>query len=1008
MPIQAKCPNTNCGKVLRVAEDLVGKRIKCPGCGTMIPVGGASGSQVIAAPAQTTPKPAESARPAPPPAATPPRPSAEAPSRPAPAPGNGAAGPQAPAPSAAAPSVDPLVGKRLAHYQIIERIAIGGMGAIYRAKNLRLDKIVALKILPQHLVEKDKSFAERFIHEARFAAKLEHPNVVTVYSVDYQENHLFIEMQFIEGLSLRQLIKEKKHLPPAEATRIALGVARAMAAAHAKGIVHRDIKPDNILLTKEGEVKVTDFGIAGIEDASGQVARPKFVMGTPHYMSPEQCRGDKVDLRSDIYSLGATYFHALTGRFPFEGTTPMAVVQKHVEAPLPSPRSIVTDIPESVCRMVSKMMAKDPGLRHQDCSELIADMKAVAAKEGFRLELPGSESDIPAAPRRSNRKVVVAGVIACLVVAAGIWGMTRIPKVHSYLASQALDFVNWFGLTTIPAGLVPAPESPRHANANPTHPPRHASKQPAPPAEQVAKTPPPKPAKEQPKPQPEKPQPVEVKKPARPPGPPPRPTVASLNEIKIPEGMVYIPQGKTKFGKYDGTEEERYLDAFFMDNYEVTNELYAKFCSDTGHTPPKYWRDGEIPEGREKFPVTCVTYSDAEAFAKWAGKRLPSTFEWEKAARGQEGLDYPWGKEWDKWKAQTLYSIGYREDQGVPQLRWLQEWRKTDRGRDATRSGGMTVPVDRFEDGVSPYKCFNMIGNAAEWTSGIKSSEADLAGGERIYRYVCGGSWTTGRAEWLTTYGSCQVFLPEDTERDDMGFRCAMDAPNIQGGAAALKKAPPARPAPVQPLAVPWPKDGVQREYAQLFAPVQIYELNSAELVEKDGGRIVGNVTFGKGRGGPAVHIADGAAFVFFPAKMPIENGGLEFWLRMPPADAEGVLISGVTGRLAPGGFSIVLLSQGGLSFKAEHGPGAPPSELKDTAIAAPNQWVHVAVQWGQRKHRIYINGKLRQQDNSPFPLPANLRGFAIGAPHAGQEPCPLGPTAQPAAVNTVVVFGPQ
>jgi len=584
------------------------------------------------------------------------------------------------------------------------------------------------------------------------------------------------------------------------------------------------------------------------------------------------------------------------------------------------------------------------------------------------------------------------------------------PRAQSRVASEGQEFVNWVGSNAIPSGLAPAPEPAKPAGANPPAPPKPGPKASAPaaPVKQVATAPAPAaaPAKGQPKPEAEKPRPEEAKRYAPPPGPPPRPTVASLGEIKIPEDMVYIPQGKTKFGKYDGTEEERYLDACFMDKYEVTNELYAKFVGDTGHPTPKYWRDGQMPEGRGKNPVTCVTYSDAEAFAKWAGKRLPSALEWEKAARGQEGLDYPWGKDWDKWNAQTLFSIGYRDDDGVNAMRWLQEWRKTDKGRLAARNGGMTVPVDRFDTAVSPYKVFNMIGNVAEWTTSIQRTEKDLAGEQRVYRIVCGGSWTTSRDEWLTAWGSREIVF-EDTARDDIGFRCAMDAPNIQGGAAALKKAPPARPAPAKPLAVPWP-GGVEREYASFFAPIKVYELDSAEMVQKDGGQIVGNVTFGKGRGGPAAHIADGASFIVFPGKMPIENGGLEFWLRMPPADAEGVLISGVTGRLAPGGFSLVLLSQGGLTFKADHGSNAPPSEVKDTAIAAPSQWVHVAVQWGQRKHRIYINGKLRQQDNSPFPLAANVRGFAIGAPHAGAEPCPLGPTAQPIVVDSVVLFGAQ
>jgi serine/threonine-protein kinase len=943
------------------------------------------------------------------------------------------------------------VGKRLAHYQILERVAVGGMGAIYRSRNLRLDKVVALKVLPQHLVEKDKSFAERFIREARYAAKLEHPNVVTIYSVDFQENHLFIEMQFVEGQSLRQWIKDKKRLSPADAMRVTLEVARAMAAAHAKGIVHRDIKPDNILLTREGQVKVTDFGIAGIADAGGETARPKLVMGTPHYMSPEQCRGDKVDPRSDIYSLGATFFHMLTGRFPFEGATAMAVVQKHVEAPLPSPRSIVPDIAESVCRIVAKMMAKDPGMRHQDCSELIADLKAVAVEKGYKLDLPGTEPETQAPPKRGRRKAVA--VVVSLLVAAGVAAVLLTPRARAFLASQGVDFTRWLGAKTVPVALSQAPQTPAPRTVKPPRPQKPApageAKKPAPapektganhPAAPVAKPPqapakplptavavkppakpseaPAKPPEAPPKPPvKEQPKPPEAKQPPVrrvPEGPPPHPMVASLGELKIPRGMVYVPQGKTPLRGLEVTDEPRYLDAFFIDKCEVSNEQYSKFVDDSGHAPPQYWRGGMFPVGRENFPVTGVSYSDAEAYAKWAGKRLPSNFEWEKAARGAQAMEYPWGKEWDKWKVQTLFSLGYRDDDSIPARRWLEQYRKSDKGKMAIRLGGATVPVDRNEDAPSPFKCLNMIGNAAEWTSGVQRTEQDAAGGERVYRIVCGSSWATGNLEMLTAHG-CREYLAEDTERDDVGFRCALDAPNIQGGAAALKPAPSAPPAAEKEKgkeegkgAVVWPKDGIERDYAKYFKPLRAVELSSAETVQKDGGQIVGDVVFSKGRGGVAPRLQDGMAFISVMQKLPVESGGLEFWLRMPPAEATGVLVAGLAGRTTYGGFSVVLLPQGGLSFTAEPGGDFPPVMLRDASIGDPQKWVHVAVQWGQRKHRIYINGKLRQQDNSVSPLPSNLRGFAIGAPHSGQALSPLGVSVQPVVIDGVIVFGPQ
>jgi formylglycine-generating enzyme required for sulfatase activity len=322
--------------------------------------------------------------------------------------------------------------------------------------------------------------------------------------------------------------------------------------------------------------------------------------------------------------------------------------------------------------------------------------------------------------------------------------------------------------------------------------------------------------------------------------------VASLSELKIPQGMAYVPQGKTGLRGLEVTDEERYLDAFFIDKCEVSNEQYSKFVDDSGHPPPKYWRGGLFPVGRENHPVVGVSYNDAEAYAKCAGKRLPSNFEWEKAARGQEALEYPWGKEWDKWKAQTLFSLGFRDDEGMPVRRWLEQYRKSDKGKLAIRLGGATVPVDRNEDAPSPYKCLNMIGNVAEWTSGVQRTEQDPAGGERVYRIVCGSSWITGNLAMLTTYSS-QEYLAEDTERDDIGFRCALNAPNIQGGAAALRKPASAQPPGEREKgtgkekgAATWPKDGIERDYAKYFKPIQAVELSSPEQVQKDGGRIAG------------------------------------------------------------------------------------------------------------------------------------------------------------------------
>jgi len=312
---------------------------------------------------------------------------------------------------------DPLIGKRLAHYLISSKIGVGGMGAVYKAQNLRLNKTVALKIISARLAKKDPTFLERFIGEAQSAAQLEHPNVVTVHYVGNEGGHHFIEMQYIEGNTVARLFNEPDPITPLEATQITIEAAKGLNAAHKKGIVHRDIKPDNIMITMEGEIKVADFGLAGVGDEGARTA-DGLVLGTPSYMSPEQCRGDAMDNRSDIYSLGATYFHMLASNPPYKGKSPKETVQLQIAGPVPSVREWLPDLPEEVEHVVAKMMAKDPAERYQTCDELLTDLYAV---QQLLLSGGGAPAPGPAPARRSFPSVMLAIVFGVLVVGAGAW-----------------------------------------------------------------------------------------------------------------------------------------------------------------------------------------------------------------------------------------------------------------------------------------------------------------------------------------------------------------------------------------------------------------------------------------------------------------------------------------------------------------------------------------------------------------------------------------------------------
>ncbi|MEW6355649.1 MAG: protein kinase [Planctomycetota bacterium] len=259
--------------------------------------------------------------------------------------------------------------KRLGDYEIVETLGEGGMGVVYKAKHLGLDRIIALKILPTRF--SGSQHLERFLREARAAAQLEHPNVVGIHAVGEAEGRHFIEMQYVEGQTLAQIIARRGPVPLDEAIRIIRDIARALGAAHAKGIIHRDIKPDNIMTDREGTVKVMDFGLARSEAASA-ITGDGQVIGTPLYMSPEQCDGMPADARSDIYSLGATLYKMLTGKPPFTGETPLAVMRQHADTPPPSVKRDLPHLPDAVCALIQKMLAKDPNDRFQNCDQLLA------------------------------------------------------------------------------------------------------------------------------------------------------------------------------------------------------------------------------------------------------------------------------------------------------------------------------------------------------------------------------------------------------------------------------------------------------------------------------------------------------------------------------------------------------------------------------------------------------------------------------------------------------------
>lgn len=261
-----------------------------------------------------------------------------------------------------------LIGDR---YEILDKIGTGGMSDVYKAKDHKLNRLVAVKVLKQEFNE-NTNFVSKFRVEAQAAAGLMHSNIVNVYDVGEEDGIYYIVMELVEGITLKNYIEKKSRLSIKEAISIAIQVSMGIEAAHNNHIIHRDIKPQNIMISKDGKVKVTDFGIAKAATSNTITSN---VMGSVHYTSPEQARGGFSDEKSDIYSLGCTLFEMLTGHVPFDGETTVAIAIKHIQDEMPSAREYVSEIPVSVEKIIYKCTQKSPDRRYQSMAELIVDLK---------------------------------------------------------------------------------------------------------------------------------------------------------------------------------------------------------------------------------------------------------------------------------------------------------------------------------------------------------------------------------------------------------------------------------------------------------------------------------------------------------------------------------------------------------------------------------------------------------------------------------------------------------
>jgi serine/threonine protein kinase len=265
-------------------------------------------------------------------------------------------------------------------YRVMEKLGSGAMAHVFKGKQLSLDRLVAIKVLPRQLSE-NAEYVERFYKEGKAAAKLNHANIVQAIDVGEAGGFHYFVMEYVEGHTLHDELIAHKVFSEKEALRVIIQVAKALEHAHAQGLIHRDVKPKNIMIAKDGTVKLADMGLVrAVSDAQAAQKEAGRAFGTPYYISPEQIRGElDIDFRADIYSLGATLYHLVTGRVPFDGPTPQAVMMKHLKEPLIPPDHINTNLSAGIGEVVEVMMAKDRDRRYASTSDLLLDLEAITA-----------------------------------------------------------------------------------------------------------------------------------------------------------------------------------------------------------------------------------------------------------------------------------------------------------------------------------------------------------------------------------------------------------------------------------------------------------------------------------------------------------------------------------------------------------------------------------------------------------------------------------------------------
>ena len=693
----------------------------------------------------------------------------------------------------------------LGRYKILEEIGRGGFSVVYKAENVALKKTVAIKMMLPALFHDPESI-ERFIHEARTVAGLKHAHITRVVDLDEDEGRLFMALEYLPGGDLHSWIETHGRPSFRQSAGIMYDIAEALDYAHGEGVVHGDVKPGNILLNEAGRAKLTDFGILRAVESSG-VTSADMTRGTPYYVSPEGAEGGRPTPLSDQYALGVVAYELLTGQVPFGGDTPLSIYLKHVREEPPSPSQLSPLVTPELENILLKALAKDPQARYPTCRAFALTLRdAVAATERDQFQelfaraeaalaahdpetarpllndalqiLPDdreartllarleeqqraqrgyadaseqldaarnqaaalriSHPDHPdpetliaelAPPEPPAWKLMLkrwrAGLyLAFVLVVAGIVGAS----IWSVYTKSSVGADHKSTVVAVRYGTPTFTRTPTHTltlTPTQTYTPTFTST--------FTLTPTLTPT------------PTQTYTPTLTFTPTLTPTpLAGATQISPQDDMVmvYIPAGYFEMGNENGDSDERHsvhLDSFWMDQTEVTMAQFQRFMQETGFA-------ASLCGNGDDYPAACVDWYAAGEYCSWAGRRLPTEAEWEKAARGTDGRTYPWGEGIDCDKAQ--YS----------------------------GCNGDALPVGSKPAGASPYGVLDMAGNVWEWVSSLykgypydaSDGREDLeVSGSRVLR---GGSWDNdGRG---VRSASRLRDSPDDT-RSDFGFRCA-------------------------------------------------------------------------------------------------------------------------------------------------------------------------------------------------------------------------------------------